>query len=171
MMFLMMHQPHLHQPWRLDRCNPFIHSLAAIFSGRMGYYLTRPPLQLIICTPGALYRVSSGYGTHASAVTGCLPFLHTHATQTSWRQLLATLVTCCAGNSPQTLGGVRANQAVPPAPPHSICRAACRLSLRVWYSAHVRTQGAWHLPRRRKIFYFAQSSNPNRLGHTGGMVC
>ena len=26
MMFLMMHQPHLHQPWRLDRCNPFIHS-------------------------------------------------------------------------------------------------------------------------------------------------
>ena len=23
---LMMHQPHLHQPWRLDRCNPFIHS-------------------------------------------------------------------------------------------------------------------------------------------------
>ena len=25
MMFLMMHQPHLHQPWRLDRCNPFIH--------------------------------------------------------------------------------------------------------------------------------------------------
>ena len=26
MMLLMMHQPHLHQPWRLDRCNPFIHS-------------------------------------------------------------------------------------------------------------------------------------------------
>ena len=24
MMLLMMHQPHLHQPWRLDRCNPFI---------------------------------------------------------------------------------------------------------------------------------------------------
>ena len=23
---LMMHQPHLHQPWRLDRYNPFIHS-------------------------------------------------------------------------------------------------------------------------------------------------
>ena len=23
----MMHKPHLHQPWRLDRCNPFIHSL------------------------------------------------------------------------------------------------------------------------------------------------
>ena len=22
---LMMHQPHLHQPWRLDRCKPFIH--------------------------------------------------------------------------------------------------------------------------------------------------
>ena len=22
----MMHQPHLHQPWRLDRCKPFIHS-------------------------------------------------------------------------------------------------------------------------------------------------
>ena len=27
---LMMHQPHLHQPWRLDRCNPFIHSLAFV---------------------------------------------------------------------------------------------------------------------------------------------
>ena len=26
-MLLMMHQPHLHQPWRLDRCNPFIYSL------------------------------------------------------------------------------------------------------------------------------------------------
>ena len=26
MMLLMMHQPHLHQPWRLDRCSPFIHS-------------------------------------------------------------------------------------------------------------------------------------------------
>ena len=24
---LVMHQPHLHQPWRLDRCNPFIHCL------------------------------------------------------------------------------------------------------------------------------------------------
>ena len=27
MMLLLMHQPHHHQPWRLDRCNPFIHSL------------------------------------------------------------------------------------------------------------------------------------------------
>ena len=26
MMLLMMHQTHLHQPWRLDRCNPIIHS-------------------------------------------------------------------------------------------------------------------------------------------------
>ena len=25
MMLLMMHQSQLHQPWRLDRCNPFIH--------------------------------------------------------------------------------------------------------------------------------------------------
>ena len=31
MMFLMMHQPHLHQPWRLDRCNPFIHSFLLRF--------------------------------------------------------------------------------------------------------------------------------------------
>ncbi len=27
MMLLMMHQPPLHQPWRLDRCNPFHHIL------------------------------------------------------------------------------------------------------------------------------------------------
>ena len=26
MMLLKMHQPYLYQPWRLDRCNPFIHS-------------------------------------------------------------------------------------------------------------------------------------------------
>ena len=26
MMLLMMHQPHLHQPWRLDRCDTFIHT-------------------------------------------------------------------------------------------------------------------------------------------------
>ena len=26
LMLLMMRQPHLHQPWRLDRCNTFIHS-------------------------------------------------------------------------------------------------------------------------------------------------
>ena len=26
MMLLMMYQPHLNQPWRLDRCNPVIHS-------------------------------------------------------------------------------------------------------------------------------------------------
>ena len=36
MMLLMMHQPHLHQPWRLDRCNPFIHS----FIGRPHLALT-----------------------------------------------------------------------------------------------------------------------------------
>ena len=28
---LMMHQPHPHQPWRLDRCNPFIHSFMQQF--------------------------------------------------------------------------------------------------------------------------------------------
>ena len=28
MMLLMMHQPHLHQPWRLDECNPFIQAMA-----------------------------------------------------------------------------------------------------------------------------------------------
>ena len=27
MMLLMMHQPHLHQPWRLHRLHRFIHSL------------------------------------------------------------------------------------------------------------------------------------------------
>ena len=30
MMLLMMHQPHRHQPWRLDRCNPFIHCAVAL---------------------------------------------------------------------------------------------------------------------------------------------
>ena len=29
MILLIMHQPHLHQPWRLDRCNPFIHPALA----------------------------------------------------------------------------------------------------------------------------------------------
>ena len=27
LMLLMMHQPHLHQPWRLDHCNLLTHSL------------------------------------------------------------------------------------------------------------------------------------------------
>ena len=27
-MRLTMHQPHLHQPWWLDRCNAFMHSLS-----------------------------------------------------------------------------------------------------------------------------------------------
>ena len=26
MMLLVMHRPHLHQPWRLGRCNPISHS-------------------------------------------------------------------------------------------------------------------------------------------------
>ena len=26
MMLLVMHQPHLHEPWRLDRCNAHFHS-------------------------------------------------------------------------------------------------------------------------------------------------
>ena len=30
MMLLMMHQPHLHQPWRLHRCHPFIYSLGGL---------------------------------------------------------------------------------------------------------------------------------------------
>ena len=32
MTLLMRHQPHLHQPWRLDRCDPFVHSCRGVAS-------------------------------------------------------------------------------------------------------------------------------------------
>ena len=45
MMLLMMRQPHLHQPWRLNRCTSFIHSAMMHREGRLlGYNM---PLQYL----------------------------------------------------------------------------------------------------------------------------
>ena len=55
MMLLMMHLPHLHQPWRLDRCNPFMLELLrhTVANGSL-------PLLQSVCTSPCIHK----RGTH-----------------------------------------------------------------------------------------------------------
>ena len=48
-----LHQPHLYQPWRLDRCNPFTHSLPCARCALCALSAVSGAL-LMRCTPGWL---------------------------------------------------------------------------------------------------------------------
>ena len=53
MMLLMIHQPHLHQPWRLNRCNPFIHSTLPRFLRSVCNHIAFLTCYVQLCTPSS----------------------------------------------------------------------------------------------------------------------
>ena len=69
LMLLMMHQSHLHQPWRLDRCNTVTHSDPV----RLELCCLLPSMPLtdeLLCTCAAFWYVQASTGHLTAATAG-----------------------------------------------------------------------------------------------------